>query len=177
VAELLWLWDNRNHVYERLYELPRTFCHNDLHNRNLFVRGGSRPDCVAIDWALCRGGVVGQELSAMIGATVIFRGSRPEDGDELEDVCLSAYTAGLRDTCEADPSQARLGYLLSIGLRFGLGSIPALLALTTDHQDADLIRRLFECSYEEWIVHSAQAMDFMAKRIRRVREELGSPRT
>lgn len=174
VSELMWLWENRNHLYALMDELPRTFCHNDLYNRNLFVRGESRAECVAIDWALCGDGVIGQELSALIGATVIFRGSRPEDGDQLEDVCLAAYTSGLSETGRPDPSQARLGYLVTVALRFGLGSLPALIALTRDNQDADLIRQLFDCSYEEWVVHTASAMNFIGERIRQIRAIAGS---
>jgi Phosphotransferase enzyme family len=174
VSELMWLWENRNQLYGLLEELPRTFCHNDLYHRNLSVRGDNQPECVAIDWALCGDGVIGQELSALIGATLIFRGSRPEDWDQLEEVCLAAYTHGLRDI-GPDQTQARLGYLITVALRFGLGSLPPLIALTRDDQDPDLIRRLFECSYDEWIVHTARAMEFFTEKIRQLREMLGSP--
>jgi Phosphotransferase enzyme family len=174
VSELIWIWENRNQLYRLLEELPSTFCHNDLYHRNLCLRGENQSECVAIDWALCGDGVIGQELSALIGATLIFRGSRPEDWDQLESVCLAAYTQGLRDI-GPDRTQARLGYLITVALRYGLGALPPVLALTRDDQDPDLIRRLFECSYDEWIVHTARALEFFTERIRQLREMLGSP--
>ena len=172
-SELIWLWQNRHHVYTLQDELPRTFCHNDLFHRNLILRGGDRPECVAIDWAFCGEGVIGQELSALIGATLTFTGSRPEDWDHLESVCLDGYASGLRETGWPDPSQAQLGYLLTVALRFGIGLLPPIIARTRVNQDADLIRQRFNCSWEEWIVHIAAVMSFVAERIRQIRALIG----
>lgn len=79
-------------LYEALDQLPQTLCHNDVFPRNLFVRDEGRPEqSVAIDWAFCGQGSVGQELAVLVGATQAFMESRPERWDDLERDCLDGY--------------------------------------------------------------------------------------
>jgi hypothetical protein len=154
--------------------LPRTLCHNDVFPRNLFGGDAGHPDHnVAIDWAFCGPAPVGQELTALVGASQAFFESRPERWDDLERDCLDGYTEGLRLAGWHGSDEILLGYLLSSVLRFGLGSLPPLLGLTltTDHED--LVVRVFGRSYEEFVGNAAAFMQFKQRRIQQTKALLG----
>ena len=171
---LIQLWDEREKLYQVLERLPQTLCHNDVFPRNLFVRGDGRTNrSVAIDWAFCGYGPVGQELSALVGATQPFMESRPERWDELERDCLDGYADGLRQAGWHDSDEVLLGYLVSTVLRFGIGSLAPALGLTLTGEHRDLVTRVFGCSYDEFITNAASVFRFQEQRIHRARALLG----
>jgi hypothetical protein len=174
IKDLIELWEQREMLYQALDQLPRTFCHNDVFPRNLFVDGTGPADrSVAIDWAFCGPAPVGQELTALVGASQAFFESRPERWDDLERDCLDGYAEGLRQAGWHGSDEILLGYLLSSVLRFGLGSLPPVLGLTltTDHED--LVRRVWGCSYEEFVANAAAFFQFNQRRIRQTKALLG----
>jgi hypothetical protein len=174
IDDLIELWDEREKLYDALDQLPQTLCHNDVFPRNLFIRGNGHPNqSVAIDWAFCGEGPVGQELAALVAATQAFFESRPEHWDDLERDCLDGYTEGLRQTGWEGRDEILLGYVLSTVLHFGIGAVtPVLgLTLTTDHQD--LVARVFGRSYDEFVSNVAAAQRFQQRRIHQARALLG----
>jgi hypothetical protein len=174
IKDLIELWEQRERLYQVLDQLPRTLCHNDVFPRNLFGGDAGHPDHnVAIDWAFCGPAPVGQELTALVGASQAFFESRPERWDDLERDCLDGYTEGLRLAGWHGSDEILLGYLLSSVLRFGLGSLPPVLGLTltTDHED--LVRRVWGCSYEEFVANAAAFFQFNQRRIRQTKALLG----
>jgi hypothetical protein len=129
---------------------------------------------VAINWAFCAPAPVGQELTALVGASQAFFESRPERWDDLERDCLDGYAEGLRQAgWHGSSEEILLGYHLSSVLRFGLGSLPPLLGLTltTDHED--LVVCVFGCSYGEFVGNAAAFLRFKQRRIQQTKALLG----
>jgi len=174
IDDLIQLWDEREKWYQVLERLPQTLCHNDVFPRNLFVRGDGRTSqSVAIDWAFCGQGAVGQELSGLVGTTQPFMESRPERWDDLERDCLDGYADGLRQAGWHDSDEILLGYLVSTALRFGIGSLAPALSLTLTEEYRDLVTRVFGCSRDEFITNVASVFRFQQRRIHRARALLG----
>ena len=80
IDNLIKVWDLREQLLRALDELPQTICHNDIFPRNVFVLPNGIGHSVAIDWAFCGRGAIGQELSALVAATLFFLESRPGIG-------------------------------------------------------------------------------------------------
>jgi hypothetical protein len=174
IKDVIELWAQRENLYQALGQLPRTLCHNDVFPRNLFIGGPGHPgDSVAIDWAFCGPAPVGQELTALVGASQAFFESRPERWDDLERDCLDGYAEGLRQAGWHGSDDILLGYLLSSVLRFGLGSLPPVLGLTLTTEHQDLVRRVFGRSYEEFVGNAAAFFQFHQHRIHQAKALLG----
>jgi hypothetical protein len=172
--DLRWLWDQRHKLYSTLDHLPQTLCHNDIFPRNMFLRGAPCSQSVAIDWASCGLAPIGQELSALIGATLAFRESFPNRWDDLERDCVSGYTAGLREAgWSSGKEEAFIGYLLSLVLRWAAASPRVLFSLTMTTEHIGLISRLFGCSLDEFVENAAAVMSFMQRRIHQTKALLG----
>jgi hypothetical protein len=134
INDLIELWADREKLYDALDQLPKTLCHNDVFPRNLFIRGDGHPNqSVAIDWAFCGEGAVGQELTTLVGATQGFLESRPGHWDDLERDCLDGYAEGLRQAGWEGRDEILIGYLLSSVLRFGIGAVTPVLGLTLNN--------------------------------------------
>ncbi|MFL6044288.1 MAG: aminoglycoside phosphotransferase family protein [Propionibacteriaceae bacterium] len=174
IKDLIELWEQREKLYQALDQLPQTFCHNDVFPRNLFLGDDGHPDrSVAIDWAFCGSAPVGQELTALVGASQAFLESRPERWDDLERDCLDGYAEGLQQAGWHGSDEIRLGYLVSSVLRFSLGALPPLLGLTLTTGHEDLVVRVFGCSYDEFVGNAAAFMQFKQRRIRQTKALLG----
>jgi len=174
VDDMIGLWDQREKLYEALDQLPRTLCHNDVFPRNLFVSGAGHPDhSMAIDWAFCGPAPVGQELTALVGASQAFFESRPERWDDLERDCLEGYAAGLRQVDWHGSDEILVGYVLSTALRFGVGAITPTLGLTLTTEHHELVERVFECSFDQFVANAAAFFQFQQHRIRQARALLG----
>ena len=120
ISDLTRLWERRETLYDALDQLPQVLCHNDVFPRNVFLRPSVPERSVAIDWAFCGTGAVGQELGALVGASLAFFESPPGCWDDLESVCLDGYLEGLQAAGWSDTTDdAILGYLLSSALHFG----------------------------------------------------------
>jgi hypothetical protein len=174
IKDLIQQWEQRDELYQALDQLPRTLCHNDVFPRNLFGGGAGQPDhSLAIDWAFCGPAPVGQELTALVGASQAFFESRPERWDDLERDCLEGYAEGLREAGWHGSDEILLGYLLSTALRFGLGALPPTLGLTLTADHEDLVVRVFGCSYDEFVANAAAFFQFQQRRIHQAKALLG----
>jgi hypothetical protein len=124
------LWKERAHMLRVLDELPKTFCHQDAFGRNLFCRG---EQVVAIDWGYAGIAPVGTELAALVGVAFGLARFPSSQARELDRACFDGYLEGLRQSgWQPDPRQVRLGYTLTVLLRYILGAtigeaLPGLL--------------------------------------------------
>ncbi len=124
------LWDERRRMFEALERLPNCFCHQDAFRRNLFCRGS---ELVAIDWGYAGCAPVGAELAPLIGVAFELAGFPSSRARSLDQACFDAYLQGLADAgWEVNPRQVRLGYTLTVLLRYIVGAtigelLPALL--------------------------------------------------
>jgi hypothetical protein len=173
IEDLCLTWEQREKLYAALEQLPKSFGHNDVFPRNVFLGEREEVKSVAIDWAFCGPAPVGQELSALVGASQVFMESRPDRWDDLERACLEGYTGGLREADWAGAEEVLTGYVLSTALRFGIGSLPPVLALTLTTEHMDMAGRLFGCSYDEFLANAAAVMRFQQHRIHHARALVG----
>lgn len=93
------LWEERNLYLDAFDRLPQTICHFDVVCRNLFARrmvdGGDQT--VVIDWAFVGRGPIGADLNPLIMASIALSDIGLDKAQELEDIVIKAYLAGLRD--------------------------------------------------------------------------------
>ena len=124
------LWEEHTRMLRVLDELPQTFCHQDAFGRNLFCRGER---VTAIDWGYSGIAPVGAELAPLIGVAFGLAGFPSSQARELDQACFAGYLEGLRQAgWGPDPRQVRLGYTLTLLLRYILGAtigeaLPGLL--------------------------------------------------
>ena len=134
-----------------LEALPHSLCHQDAVPRNLFVRpaGAHGPEAaVAIDWAKVGLGPVGRDLAYLIAGGVHAFDVAPAALPAVEAAALEGYLEGLADQgWRGAARDVRLGYLLSVGLRYGLLTAP--LMLTGDAQRRAQVARSFGRPLEE----------------------------
>lgn len=125
-ARVLRLWAEKWSWIAANERLPQVFCHNDAHRRNLMLRGDQ---LVAIDWAFCGPGRVGNDLGELVGTSLSYFAVDPAHAVDLETAVLAGYAAGLREAgWTGDLQLARLGYLISLALYWG-GTLCCEIAL------------------------------------------------
>jgi hypothetical protein len=126
-SRILQLWADKWSFISANESLPQVFCHNDAHRRNLFL--GGEGELVAIDWAFCGPGGLGNDLGELIGTSLTYFEVEPARAVELENVVTEAYIAGLRDAGWAGDEQiAKLGYTISLALWWG-ATLPCAAAI------------------------------------------------
>jgi hypothetical protein len=124
------IWKEYPRMLRILDELPQTFCHQDAFGRNLFYRG---EQVIAIDWGYSGIAPVGTELAPLIGAAFGLGRFPSSQAKELDQACFGGYLEGLRQAgWEPDFRQVRIGYTLTVMLRYVLGAtvgeaLPGLL--------------------------------------------------
>jgi hypothetical protein len=140
LAQTLAFWDLHPRLLKKLDTLPQAFCHQDAFDRNLFLH---HDQVVAIDWGYTGIAPVGAELTPLIAAAIGMGGFPASRARELDSACFMAYIEGLNQAgYQADTRQVRLGFTLTLGLRYILGNavgetIPSLL-------DPERRKRIFE---------------------------------
>lgn len=124
------LWKEHPHMLRVLDQMPQVFCHQDAFERNLFYRHGQM---LAIDWGFAGFAPLGAELAPLIGAAFGLGKFPSSQAKELDQACFEAYLEGLRQAgWQPDAQQVRLGYTLTVMLRYVLGAtigelLPGLL--------------------------------------------------
>jgi hypothetical protein len=124
------IWDEHLRMLKVLDELPQTFCHQDAFARNLFIRG---EQVVAIDWGYAGLAPLGAELAPLVGMASTLGGIPSNQLRSLDQACFEGYLQGLRLAgCTPDTRQVRLGYTITVLLRYILGAtvgelLPALM--------------------------------------------------
>ena len=134
---LLACWENRERYLSALERLPRTFCHLDAFRRNLFARQApdGREETVAVDWSYSGIGAIGEELVALVGATLGFGEVHVSQAQELDQIVFEGYVQGLRDAgWDGEPRLARLGYLAGLNIRYTLGGLGEFLVVVFDER-------------------------------------------
>jgi hypothetical protein len=99
VAEMERLLLDQSMFVAFLDRLPRTLCHHDAAQANLFAlqREGGAIETVAIDWESIGHGALGAEIATLVFGT-IRRGDFPaEQAANLDHEVFTGYLQGLRD--------------------------------------------------------------------------------
>ena len=100
-------------------------------------------ELVAIDWGYTGLAPVGAELAPLIGVAFGLGGFPSSQAKRLDQACFEGYLQGLAEAgWKADPRQVRLGYTLTVLLRYIMGAtigelLPGLLDETTRQHWAD----------------------------------------
>lgn len=124
------MWKEHTHMLRVLDRLPQVFCHQDAFSRNLFYGDGR---VIAIDWGFAGIAPVGAELAPLVGAAFGLGKFPTSQAKELDQACFESYLQGLRQAgWQPDARQVRLGYTLTVLLRYVLGAtigelLPGLL--------------------------------------------------
>ncbi|HRJ40972.1 MAG: phosphotransferase [Caldilineaceae bacterium] len=150
---ILRIAQERELFFQALDRLPRVLRHADAGRRNLLSRRGKegQTETVAIDWGYAGIGAVGSEIApTVVSSALWFQGVTPEQLPELEEIVFTGYLQGLRQAgWEGDARLARLGYLCTVALRFGIAiAIPEILAL--EQMNRASVKDVFGWSIEEW---------------------------
>ncbi len=116
-------WTMRDRLIEIRERLPQTLCHHDATRRNLAFRGaGAEQTVVAIDWQFIGAGHLGDEIAAMVTATLQFLDVPANDARAFGEAALDGYVDGLRDAgWTGARSLVELGFKASAALLMGLG--------------------------------------------------------
>jgi len=131
-TRVLQIWAEKWRYIGANERLPQVFCHNDAHRRNLMIRPGANgPEkLIAIDWAFCGPGGIGNDLGELVGTSLSYFEVEPADSEDLETAVLAGYMAGLTAAgWDGDARLARLGYLISLALWWG-ATLPCATAIT-----------------------------------------------
>ena len=119
---VLRIWEEKWQFISANERLPRVFCHNDAHRKNLMLLptpGGSE-ELTGIDWAFCGPGGLGNDLGELVGTSLSYFAVEPASAGELEMAVFEGYRAGLRDAgLTGNDRLAWLGYLISLSLWWG----------------------------------------------------------
>ncbi|HEX2914127.1 MAG TPA: phosphotransferase [Chloroflexia bacterium] len=122
------LWDNHRKLVEALERLPRSLCHLDVWNPNIFEVVGidGQPKTLLLDWEYTGYGAIGEELVQLIWCNLLYFELELEQMQQVEQVIFEGYLEGLRQAgWQGDPRLVRLGYAASAVLRWGV-SVPGL---------------------------------------------------
>ncbi len=119
---VLRIWAEKWQFISANERLPRVFCHNDAHRKNLMLLpalDGSEA-FIGIDWAFCGPGGLGNDLGELVGTSLSYFAVEPASAGELEMAVLEGYRAGLQDAgWTGNERLAWLGYLISLSLWWG----------------------------------------------------------
>jgi hypothetical protein len=139
LARVLRAYAEAEALLAALEALPQTLCHQDAIPRNLFLRrGGAAAEAVAIDWALVGVGPVGRDLAYLVAGGVHSFDLPPEGLPAAEAAAFEGYLEGLADQgWHGDPTEVRLGYLLSVGLRYGIAPAPLMVTGEAQRRQAE----------------------------------------
>ena len=130
-SRILQIWAEKWRFITANDYLPRVFCHNDAHRRNLMLRTGvsGQEELIGIDWAFCGPGGLGNDLGELVGTRLSYFAVEPAQAVELEAAVFEGYLAGLRDAgWSGNEGLARLGYTISLALWWG-ATLPCEAAL------------------------------------------------
>jgi hypothetical protein len=129
------LWRNLGVLQRALADLPKCFCHHDAFKRNLLFHqvNDVAPEIVAIDWAFAGHGVIGEEIAAMIGASLMFFEIQPNAANDTIEVVFQGYLRGLEmNGWTGSPTDVRLGFCATTAMMFAVGALGPWLPLLQD---------------------------------------------
>ena len=172
VANLRWVWQTREAMFDVLDGLPQTLCHQDLHPRNVFFRPTARGgQAVAVDWAECGSAPVGAEIAGLVGSSIFLFEAERIDADELEKQCLEGYLSGLGDVeCSCTRNDVHLAYLISLVLRFAVGLLELVVGLATDDKNHAWAEHILGKPIGAFFQNFHEFLEFLQPRIAHVRQ-------
>ena len=125
LAALRQLWVDKQTYLDRLAQLPQTLCHLDAYRANLIWQGD---DLVLLDWAFVGEGALGEEMAAFVGATLLLEHVPLAEAEQLEQVALAGYLAGLRAAGWAgDQATIEEAYLCAMSMRYAPLTLASML--------------------------------------------------
>lgn len=139
------LWKNLDLLRSALAELPNCFCHHDAFKRNLLFHeiAESETEIIAIDWAFAGYGVIGEEIAAMVGASLMFCEINSDEIEATIDAVFQGYVRGLQKSgWSGSQTDARLGFCATTSLMFGLGALGPWLPLLRDPDLAPVVQSI-----------------------------------
>lgn len=150
------LWRQRNELYREMSRLPQTFNHMDAFSRNIFVRQrpGEPDDTILIDWSYAGIGAIGEELVALVGASVGFLDAPVATIGEMARTGLDGYLAGLGDAgWHGDTAGLARVFHSAMGLRYGIGSMRFIHQCLGEPDGDRVIETRMGCSSEEYFAN------------------------
>ncbi len=157
------LWRNVGALRAGLEELPKCFCHHDAFKRNLLFRETDQPEpeIVAIDWAFAGYGVVGEELAAAVGASLMFLDIRSEEAHETSERMFSSYLEGLRAKGWSGTTEAvRFGFCATTAMMFALGTLGPWLPLLRDTKFIPIVKEITGTEPDQFIANLSDIQGF-----------------
>lgn len=115
-----------------LNSLSQTIAHLDAYRSNLFKHGN---EFALVDWAFVGRAALGEELTALVGATLLLGHVPVADAEALETAVWEGYQRGLlasgdwrlRDWEIGDWETMRLAYRRAMALRYGIMTIGSMM--------------------------------------------------
>ena len=137
------LWAEREEFLAALDQLPQVLCHLDAFRSNLLARRvDGREETVALDWAFVGPAAVGEEVSALVAASLLRGAVAMAEAGPLDEACFTGYLAGLRAAgWEGDPRAVRLGYTASAALRYSFMALFDIARTLMDEGHAAALER------------------------------------
>jgi hypothetical protein len=160
---LFGLWAQREALLHALHGLPQVFCHFDAFRRNLFARRTADGDyeTVAVDWADAGMGAIGEEIAALVAASLYYREVQWGRAVELDTMVFQSYMEGLRHVgWRGDQRMLRLGYAAASVLRYGLIHPGCCLPILLDDTQRARWAQVMGCSMEEMEDDVAGSLEF-----------------
>ena len=173
-APLLRLYAERGAFLRALERLPQALCHLDAHRGNLIARDDADGAwTVAIDWAFVGHAALGEEIAALVWASLLECIVAPEDAAELETYVFEGYLAGLRETgWRGDWRAVRAGYLVNALLQWGV--VPDALVIALDEENHGTLEREYRRPIGEVVERTAAATRLLLDRADEVRRLLAA---
>lgn len=178
-SRVLQLLAEKERFFDVNDRLPQVLCHNDASRRNFIwarsVETGEE-ELIAVDWAFCGIGGIGNDLGGLVGTSMFFFEYDPRDAETLELAQLDGYLAGLTESgARLDARLVRLGYLISLSFWMGAmlpGWAAVMLAPDSGFNVQAMYGRQAEEVLDGWVRLDTFCLD-RADEARNLIEQLG----
>ncbi|HMD82354.1 MAG TPA: phosphotransferase [Anaerolineales bacterium] len=160
------LWNEREHFFNVLENLPQVFSHFDSQRRNLFIRSGKngRRELVLLDWGQCGIGAIGAELNWLVGLSAALLEWPPATLVQLDEITFPSYLQGLKESgWSGDANLVRLGFTSMLAVYIGC-AFPSLAAWWCVPENSPFalqqFNRVEEELYVAWIPLFNYSLDY-----------------
>jgi Ser/Thr protein kinase RdoA (MazF antagonist) len=164
VARFTQLWQEREQFLTTLGRVPLTFCHNDVHLRNVFVRGTASGDdeSLVIDWEDAGPAAIGEELAILVTSRLTGEKTAPAERDAIDAVAFAAYVEGLRALgWQGDPRLVRFAYATRAALREAVAIRWLVQGVAGGRLSPEFLASAYACAPDEAIARHAQVLAFI----------------
>lgn len=142
IGPILHLWDRRQALFDHLDTLPAALSHQDYQRRNLYLATErAEPRVIAIDWAYCGLGVLGQDCGILSTSDLLSGRASPAHYRASEPAVFASYLTALRKAGYDGPDRTpRLGHLVHGAVAASLRSLFGLARADDERTVADTER-------------------------------------